>query len=99
MAHFDTRSVIEAAAAAAPRAAARPLAAAAEHAAAEPVMSAMSPIVVAGAVRMIELALIALIGTIIYAGYVVPQDGIEWRYFGAVAGISLLAMLAFQTAD
>ena len=28
-----------------------------------------------------------------------PQDGVEWHYFGAIAGVSLLAMLAFQIAD
>jgi Undecaprenyl-phosphate glucose phosphotransferase len=72
---------------------------AAETAAAEPVLPAMSPIVLAGAVRMIELALVALIGTAVYAAYVAPQGGIEWRYGATIGGISLLAMLAFQTAD
>ena len=67
--------------------------------AAEPEVPALSPIVLAGAVRMIELALVALIGTAIYVSYVVPKEGIEWHYFGAIAGISVLAMLAFQTAD
>ena len=75
------------------------MAEAAEIAAAEPVAPAMSPIVLAGAVRMIELALVALIGTAIYICYVVPQNGVEWRYFGAIAGVSVLAMLAFQAAD
>ena len=59
----------------------------------------MSPIVLAGAVRMIELALVALIGTAIYAAYVVPMDGVAWHYFGAIAAVSVLAMLAFQMAD
>jgi Undecaprenyl-phosphate glucose phosphotransferase len=75
------------------------LAEAAAAVAAEPAAPAMSPIVLAGAVRMIELALVALIGSAIYAAYVVPQDGIEWRYFAAIAMISVLAMLAFQAAD
>ncbi len=48
---------------------------------------------------MIEMALVALIGMLIYVGYVVPQDGVEWRYFAAIAGVSLMAMLAFQIAD
>jgi Undecaprenyl-phosphate glucose phosphotransferase len=64
-----------------------------------PVAPAMSPIVLAGAVRMIEVALITLIGTAIYAAYVAPQDGLAWRYGIAITGISVLAMLAFQTAD
>ena len=75
------------------------LAEAAEIAAAEPVVPALSPIVLAGAVRMIEFALVSLIGMLIYVGYVVPLDGVEWRYFGAIAGVSMLAMLAFQVAD
>jgi Undecaprenyl-phosphate glucose phosphotransferase len=71
----------------------------AEQVAAQPVAAAMSPIVLAGAVRMIELALIALIGTAIYAAYIAPHEGLAWRYFGAIGGIALLAILAFQIAD
>lgn len=105
MAAFDSRSMIEAAAAGATSASGsrRPephrLAEAAADVAAEPAAPAMSPIVLAGAVRMIEMALVAIIGTAIYAAYVVPLDGIEWRYFAAIAGIALLSMLAFQIAD
>ena len=107
MAEFDTRRMIHAAAstgngatgAGASPSATHRLAEAAEAAAAQPVAPALSPIVLAGAVRMVELALIALIGLAIYLGYVVPQEGFAARYFVAVAGISLLAMLAFQTAD
>ena len=84
---------------AAPVAGPHRLADAAEQAAEEPVAPAMSPIVLAGAVRMIELALVALIGTAIYAAYVVPMDGIAWHYFSAIAAVSVLAMLAFQVAD
>ncbi|HEY5607328.1 MAG TPA: undecaprenyl-phosphate glucose phosphotransferase, partial [Alphaproteobacteria bacterium] len=78
---------------------ARPMDVAVAQAAAEPVAPAISPIVLAGAVRMLELALIAIIGTAIYLAYVVPQDGFAARYFVAIAGIAVLAMLAFQTAD
>ncbi len=105
MAQFDSRSMVEAAAAtlgtstAAPVSGPHRLAAAAEQAAEEPVAPAMSPIVLAGAVRMIELALVALIGTAIYVAYVVPMEGIAWHYFGAIAAVSVLAMLAFQVAD
>ena len=67
MAQFDARTMIDAAAAAAAGSASaqtapHQLAAAAETAAAERVVPALSPIVLAGAVRMIELALVALIG-------------------------------------
>ena len=61
--------------------------------------SPYSPIVLAGIVRMIEFALVALIGLAIYAAYVVPTDGFEWHYVGAIAGVAVLALLAFQIAD
>ena len=60
---------------------------------------AYSPIVLAGAVRMIEFALISLVGLSVYLFYVVPVDGFEWYYAAAIGGIAVLAMLAFQTAD
>jgi Undecaprenyl-phosphate glucose phosphotransferase len=65
----------------------------------EPATSAWSPIVVAGTVRMIEFALTALVGFAIYLAYVVPNEGFEWHYIGAIFGIAVLAMLAFQAAD
>jgi Undecaprenyl-phosphate glucose phosphotransferase len=101
MAEYDARTMMDAASTPAAGSSRAPhqMAEAAERAAAEPVVSAMSPIVLAGAVRIIELALVALIGTLIYVVYVVPQDGVQWQYFGAIAGVSLLAMLAFQVAD
>jgi len=71
----------------------------AEEIVAEPVAAPLSPIVLAGAVRMIEIALVGVIGFAIYALYVVPQEGFAWHYIGAIAGISVLALLAFQIAD
>src|SRR5205823_13666100 len=53
----------------------------------------------AGVVRMIELALTALVGLAVYLAYVVPIDGFEWHYVSAILGIGTLAMLAFQVAD
>jgi Undecaprenyl-phosphate glucose phosphotransferase len=76
-----------------------PLSDAAATVAAQPVAPALSPIVLAGAVRMAELALIAIVGCAIYLAYVVPNDGFAWHYPAAIGGISLLAMLAFQVAD
>jgi hypothetical protein len=66
---------------------------------AQPVVPAWSPIVVAGVVRMIEFILIVAIGLTIYVAYLVPIEGLQWRYIGAIFGIGLLAMLAFQAAD
>ena len=40
----------------------------------------------AGSVRLVELALILLIGAAIYVGYVVPVEGFAWRYVFAIAG-------------
>ena len=53
----------------------------------------------AGTVRLIEAALVALVGFAVYVAHVVPRDGFAWRYVAAIAGIALLAMLAFQAAD
>jgi Undecaprenyl-phosphate glucose phosphotransferase len=104
MAEFDTRTMISAAAAAAAGHAAgrvrskpRRLSAAAVSAAAEHVQPAYSQIVLAGLVRLIEFALTALIGSGIYAAYVVPANGFEWYYMAAVGGIAALAVLALQS--
>jgi len=72
---------------------------AAVQVASQPIPTAYSPIVLAGTVRLIELLLIMLVGAAIYVGYVVPIDGFEWLYVGAITGIGVLAMLAFQAAD
>jgi Undecaprenyl-phosphate glucose phosphotransferase len=76
-----------------------PLSPAALQVASQPFVRAYSPIVLAGTVRLIEVALVALVGVIVYLSYVVPADGFAWHYVVAIAGISLLAMLAFQAAD
>jgi Undecaprenyl-phosphate glucose phosphotransferase len=75
------------------------LSAAAIDVAAQPTRSAYSPIVLAGTVRLVELALVMLVGTVAYVGYVVPIDGFEWLYVGAISAVSVFAMLAFQAAD
>jgi Undecaprenyl-phosphate glucose phosphotransferase len=61
--------------------------------------SAFSPIVLAGFVRMIELALIVAVGILVYAFYLYPSDGWAVRYIAATAAIAVLSMFAFQTAD
>jgi Undecaprenyl-phosphate glucose phosphotransferase len=98
---FDARKMMSAATAVSTSAASTPkaLSPAALVAVAEPTTPAWSPIVVAGTVRMIEFALTALVGLAIYLAYVVPIEGFEWRYAGAIFGIAVLAMLAFQAAD
>ncbi len=81
-----------------PKAAIR-LSSAALEVTAQPFSRAYSPIVLAGTVRLIEAALVALVGFLVYVCYVVPIEGFAWRYFAAIGGIALLAMLAFQSAD
>jgi Undecaprenyl-phosphate glucose phosphotransferase len=77
----------------------RGLSPAAIAAAGAPPVRAWSPIVIAGIVRMAEFALIVAAGLAIHMAYIVPVEGFEWRYVGAIFGIAVLAMLAFQSAD
>jgi Undecaprenyl-phosphate glucose phosphotransferase len=65
----------------------------------KPTSSAYSPIVLAGAVRLIELGLIVMIGTAIYIWHVAPIEGFELHYIAAIAAIALMAMIAFQAVD
>src|SRR5262249_53701463 len=106
MQHLDTRSPVPAAATGSAAAAvigapdaARALSSAALKVADQPAATAYSPIVLAGTVRLVELALIMLVGLAIHVAYVVPIDGFEWHYEAAIVVIGILAMLAFQTAD
>jgi hypothetical protein len=86
MTQFDMRSIQSAPAAQiSQRAAPRKLSETAENAANERVAVPYSPIVLAGTVRMIEMALVALVGFAIYLAYVVPHDGFEWYYVASPA--------------
>src|ERR1035437_9800133 len=86
---------------AAPRAAAkaRSLTPEALAVAATPALAPISPIVLAGFVRMAELALIVLVGLAAFAVYLPVTETLIWRYAGAIFAIALLSMFAFQTAD
>lgn len=65
----------------------------------KPLQRPVSPIVLAGAVRMAEFALIVIVGMAIFAAYLPSGEGLYWRYQAATLVIAALAMLAFQTAD
>jgi Undecaprenyl-phosphate glucose phosphotransferase len=84
-----------------PRAApqAQPLSPEALVVAGEAAPAPISPIVLAGTVRMGEFALIVLTGLAVYAAYLMPIEDFGWRYVGATFAIALLSMLAFQIAD
>jgi Undecaprenyl-phosphate glucose phosphotransferase len=67
--------------------------------ASEHLVPAYSPIVLSGTVRAIEFALIAIVGMLVYFGYVWPGGGPMWTYAAAITAIATLAVLAFQFAD
>src|SRR5258705_8363086 len=101
MLHFDTRTMIDGAAAPLKpaRAASCVPSPTAQKIAEQPIPAAYSPIVLAGTVRLIEFALVMLVGLVIYLAYVVPFDGFEWRYPIAIVAIGAIATLTFQAAD
>ena len=61
--------------------------------------ASVSPIVLAGFVRMAEFALIVVVGLAIFAAYMPSGEAFIWRYLAATLAIAALSMLAFQTAD
>ena len=77
----------------------RQLSPAAIAAASEVTRPAYSPIVVAGFVRAIESALIAVVGIVVYFAYVIRLEGFSWPYVWAIAGISAGSIIAFQAVD
>ncbi|HEX5507964.1 MAG TPA: undecaprenyl-phosphate glucose phosphotransferase [Pseudolabrys sp.] len=77
----------------------RPLSAQAIAIASAHTASPISPIVLAGLVRMIELSLIAVAGTAIYGIYLYPTYGLDWPYFALIVLVAVLSMMAFQIAD
>jgi len=83
-----------------PRAAAKPqsLSPEALAVAEAPTPTPISPIVLAGFVRIVEFALVVLVGIAMYAAYL-PVDENIWRYLVAIVVIATLSTLAFQTAD
>jgi Undecaprenyl-phosphate glucose phosphotransferase len=66
--------------------------------AAQPASAPISPIVLAGTVRLTELTLVVLVGFALYAAYP-PLQGLFWLYAMAICIIAGVAMLAFQVAD
>src|SRR5450759_3526091 len=54
-----------------------------------PTPTPISPIVLAGFVRMAEFALIVLVGLALFAAYL-PFAGLIWRYLAAIVAIATL---------
>src|SRR5690242_11745256 len=71
----------------------------AQAVAATPAPAPISPIVLAGFVRMGEFTLIVVIGIALYLAYLPAMEGLIWRYLAATIAIALLSTLAIQAAD
>jgi Undecaprenyl-phosphate glucose phosphotransferase len=93
------RAAASAVAAVRRRAQARELGPLARAIAAEPIANAISPVVLAGVVRLIEFLLIAATGALVYAFTVYRLEGLDWRYVAADLGIAFAAIVAFQAFD
>jgi Undecaprenyl-phosphate glucose phosphotransferase len=63
------------------------------------VRPAYSPIVIAGAVRVVDFMLLSLVGIALYLGYVVRVAGFRWEYIAAILGMTAAAVICFQAAD
>src|SRR5580698_1873920 len=63
------------------------------------VRRAYSPIVIAGAVRVADFALLSLVGVALYFGYVVRLAGVHWGYVAAILGMTATAVVCFQASD
>jgi Undecaprenyl-phosphate glucose phosphotransferase len=63
------------------------------------VRGAISPIVIAGVVRVIDFVLLTLLGVALYLWYVVPLAGFHWEYVAAIIGMTVSAVVCFQAAD
>jgi Undecaprenyl-phosphate glucose phosphotransferase len=109
MTNTDTRPSLSASSAtallerlhAAPRAPTKPQPLSSEALAvvSKPAPAPISPIVLAGFVRMGEFALIVVVGLAIFAVYGLAGEGDFWPYAAAIFAIATLSMFAFQTAD
>jgi Undecaprenyl-phosphate glucose phosphotransferase len=63
------------------------------------VSRAYSPIVIAGAVRLVDFVMLSLIGIALYFAYVVNRTGFHWEYVAAIFGMTITAVICFQAAD
>ena len=60
---------------------------------------AYSPLVIAGAVRVIDFTMLSAIGTALYFAYAVPLQGFRWGILAAICGITATAVMCFQAAE
>lgn len=62
------------------------------------VRAAYSPIVIAGAVRILDFAMLGIVGIAIYLVYVARIDGFQWDYIAAIVAMSAVAVISFQAS-
>jgi len=65
----------------------------------EKVRRPYSPVVISGFVRLVDFALLSVIGVTLYLFYVTPIDGFAWEYVWAILGVAGLGVVSFQAAD
>jgi len=59
----------------------------------------MSPVMVAGVLRLVEFAILCLSGLCLYVGYVGVGSDVDWHYLVLIAGASVNAVLLFEILD
>ena len=59
----------------------------------------MSPIMVSGVLRIVELALLVLSGAMLFVYYVGLGTDLDWHYPAMIAGASLLAVILLEITD
>jgi Undecaprenyl-phosphate glucose phosphotransferase len=63
------------------------------------VSRAYSPIVITGAVRLVDFVMLSAIGIALYFAYVVRLTGFHWEFVAAIFGMTATAVICFQAAD
>src|SRR5438270_9927992 len=63
------------------------------------VRPAYSPIVIAGAVRVVDFVMLSLVGIALYFGYVARLSGFNWQYVAAILAMAIASVVCFQAAD
>jgi len=60
---------------------------------------AYSPIVIAGAVRVIDFIVLSTLGTALHFAYADPLQGFHWGFLAAIISITSTAVMCFQVAE
>jgi MFS family permease len=67
--------------------------------ASQKVRRAYSSVIITGIVRIVDFALLSVIGIALYAAYVARIDGFLWEYVAAIVAMAVAAVICFQAAD